>query len=88
MFIVEITRILSNNISFCGWYNISRKHRIDELERGLDLIGTKNYETTGCYSCSGDDYDCSNFLPQKGGMSSQAIALIDSHDYKIRFEGV
>jgi hypothetical protein len=42
----------------CMFKEWAESQRATELARGLDYEGTRGYETTGCYDCSGYDFDC------------------------------
>jgi len=47
----------------CFYYEQSREQRKHELERGLGLEGTRNYETAGCLTrCNGYDLKCDAYV--------------------------
>jgi len=48
--------------NICQWLIIAKEQREHELERGLDLSGTKSYQEKGCYNCNGLNYECKYYL--------------------------
>jgi hypothetical protein len=49
-------------IKGCEWKTISIAQRANEMSRGLNKSGTKQYEDTGCYGCDGTNLFCEKYF--------------------------
>jgi len=49
----------------CVNYGCALYQRRSELSKGLDTKGTKGFEKTRCYDCSGINDSCKKYMPKK-----------------------
>lgn len=46
----------------CIWKEVAEVQRESELKYGFELNGTKQFEQSGCYICTGNNTKCEDYM--------------------------